>query len=55
MEVKLKSFDSNGMISIESGVLNGDLIVSAGVHNLREDQKVKMLIKKTNSNIGGQL
>ena len=54
-EVKLKSFDSNGMISIESGVLNGDFIVSAGVHNLRENQKVKMLIKKTNSNIGGQL
>ena len=55
MEVKLKSFDSNGMISIEKGVSNGDFIVSAGVHNLREGQKVKMLNKKTNSNVGGQL
>ena len=54
-EVKLKSFDSNGMISIERGVSDGDFIVSAGVHNLREGQKVKMLIKKTKSNIGGQL
>lgn len=51
----LKSFDSNGMISIEKGVSNGDFIVSAGIHSLREGQKVKMLSKKTNSNIGGQL
>ena len=54
-EVKLKSFDSNGMISIEKGVADGDFIVSAGIHNLREGQKVKMLNKKANSNIGGQL
>ncbi|MDE5422531.1 efflux RND transporter periplasmic adaptor subunit [Ancylomarina sp. DW003] len=54
-EVILKSFDSNGMISIEKGVSNGDFIVSAGIHSLREGQKVKMLSKKTNSNIGGQL
>ena len=53
--VSLKDFDSNGMINIESGVANGDLIVSAGVHSLREGQKVKMLSKKANSNIGGQL
>lgn len=54
-EVKLNSFDSNGMISIERGVSDGDLIVSAGVHNLKEAQKVKMLNQKANSNIGGQL
>lgn len=54
-EVKLKRFDSNGMISIEKGVSNGDFVVSAGIHNLREGQKVKMLNKKANSNIGGQL
>ncbi|MRT92797.1 efflux RND transporter periplasmic adaptor subunit [Ancylomarina sp. 16SWW S1-10-2] len=54
-EVKLKSFDSNGMISIENGVSDGDFIVSAGIHNLREGQKVKMLVKRTNSNVGGQL
>ncbi|MPQ46057.1 efflux RND transporter periplasmic adaptor subunit [Marinifilum sp. N1E240] len=53
--VRLKDFDSNGMINIESGIKNGDLIVSAGVHSLREGQKVKMLSKKANSNIGGQL
>lgn len=54
-EVKLKSFDSKGMISIEKGISNGDYIVAAGVHNLREGQKVKLLSKKANSNIGGQL
>ncbi|WP_209319735.1 efflux RND transporter periplasmic adaptor subunit [Ancylomarina longa] len=54
-EVKLNGFDSEGMVSIERGVSNGDIIVSAGVHTLREGQKVKMLSKKTNSNIGGQL
>ena len=43
------------MISIERGVSDGDLIVSAGVHNLKEAQKVKMLNQKANSNIGGQL
>lgn len=53
--VSLKDFDSKGMINIESGVEIGDIIVSAGVHSLIEGQKVKMLSKKANSNIGGQL
>lgn len=53
--VRLKDFDSNGMINIESGIEIGDLIVSAGVHSLIEGQKVKMLSKKANSNVGGQL
>ena len=53
--VSLKDFDSNGMINIESGIKNGDLVVSAGVHSLSEGQNVKILIKKANSNVGGQL
>jgi RND family efflux transporter MFP subunit len=54
-EVKASHFDSNGMISVSEGISNGELIVSAGVHNLVEGQKVKMMPKKANTNIGGQL
>lgn len=54
-EVSLGSIDSNGMIDIKVGISNGELIVSAGVHTLREGQKVKEIRKKANSNIGGQL
>nr|WP_320118547.1 efflux RND transporter periplasmic adaptor subunit [uncultured Marinifilum sp.] len=54
-EVELDSFNSKGMISISSGVSHGELIVSAGVHSLHQGQKVKMLNKKSNTNIGGQL
>ncbi|BAX79216.1 efflux RND transporter periplasmic adaptor subunit [Labilibaculum antarcticum] len=54
-EVQMKGFDSMGMINISKGLSKGDLIVSAGVHSLREDQEVKQLQSKSNSNIGGQL
>jgi len=54
-EVKMNGFDSMGMINITEGVSHGDLIVAAGVNSLREDQKVKQLQNKSNSNIGGQL
>lgn len=54
-EVQMKGFDSMGMINIMKGISSGDLIVSAGVNSLREGQKVKQLLQKSNSNIGGQL
>lgn len=54
-EVQMKDFDSMGMVTIIKGVLNGDLIVSAGVNSLHEGQKVKKLQPKSNSNVGGQL
>ncbi len=54
-EVQMKGFDSMGMITISEGILDGDLIVAAGVNSLREDQKVKQLQETSNSNIGGQL
>lgn len=54
-KVVLKSFDSNGMINVDRGIADGDFIVSAGIHNLREGQKVKILTEKANSNVGGQL
>ncbi len=54
-EVQMKGFDSMGMINITKGISSGDLIVSAGINSLREGQKVKQLLQKSNSNIGGQL
>jgi len=54
-EVLLGNFDSNGMIEISNGIADGEHVVSAGVHTLREGQKVKEMKVKSNSNIGGQL
>jgi RND family efflux transporter MFP subunit len=54
-EVKMLGFDSKGMVNLSGGISNGEMIVAAGVHSLREGQKVKMLVKKSNTNIGGQL
>ncbi|NOU59407.1 efflux RND transporter periplasmic adaptor subunit [Marinifilum caeruleilacunae] len=54
-EVKMLGFDSKGMVNLADGISNGEIIVAAGVHSLREGQKVKMLVKKSNTNVGGQL
>jgi RND family efflux transporter MFP subunit len=54
-EVKMIEFDSQGMVNLSRGISSGDIIVAAGVHSLREGQKVKMLVKKSNTNVGGQL
>lgn len=54
-EVSMIDFDSNGMVNLSKGISGGELIVAAGVHSLREGQKVKMLVKKSNTNVGGQL
>lgn len=54
-EVKVFGFDSKGMINVARGISHGEIIVAAGVHNLREGQKVKMLVNKSNTNVGGQL
>lgn len=54
-EVKMLGFDSNGMVDLSNGISNGEMIVAAGVHSLREGQKVKILVQKSNTNVGGQL
>ncbi|RUT77959.1 efflux RND transporter periplasmic adaptor subunit [Ancylomarina longa] len=55
IQVNLAKFESNGMIRINKGIKNGDLIIAAGVHNLTNGQKVKKLEVTSSSNIGGQL
>jgi RND family efflux transporter MFP subunit len=54
-EVSMSGFDSHGMVNLSNGVANGEIIVAAGVHSLKEGQKVKMLVNKSNTNVGGQL
>lgn len=49
------SFTSTGMIKIIKGISKGDKIVVAGVYSIQEGQKVKVLVSKTKTNIGGQL
>lgn len=54
-EVSMSGFDSQGMVNLSKGLSNGEIIVAAGVHSLKEGQKVKMLVNKSNTNVGGQL
>lgn len=45
----------NGRMELLSGITVGDVVVAAGVHALVENQKVKILKKKSETNIGGLL
>ena len=53
--VKVKRLHRNGMAEIESGLNDGEEVVSAGVHHIIDGQKVKPLPKQSQSNIGGLL
>lgn len=54
-KIKLGDITSNGKIEVLSGLKHGDVIVSAGVHSLSENQKVKLLKAKSRTNVGGLL
>ncbi len=53
--IEVDNLMSNGTTNIASGLSNGDVIVTAGVHQLTDGQKVKPLPEKSKSNIGGLL
>ncbi len=53
--VIVKRLHRNGMADIESGLNDGDEVVSAGAHHITDGQKVKPLPKHSPSNIGGLL
>ncbi|MDH8702672.1 RND family efflux transporter MFP subunit [Dysgonomonadaceae bacterium PH5-43] len=53
--VELVNILSNGMAVISSGLTVGDVVVSAGVHSLKEGEKVKLLPNTSSTNIGGML
>lgn len=53
--ITVKELKSNGRIAIQSGVKTGETIVTAGVHQLSENQEVKPLQKQSETNVGGLL
>lgn len=54
-KVSVLKVHGNGLIEINSNIKAGENIVTAGVHSLIEGQKVKILPKKSETNIGGLL
>ncbi len=53
--VKVDGIISGGRVKVDSGVNEGDIIVTAGVYNLIENQKVQPIKKPSKTNIGGLL
>lgn len=54
-EVKLLQIKRNGMVIISEGLTSGEIIVSAGVNSLKENQKVKVIKPTSDTNKGGLL
>lgn len=54
-EVKVRQVLKDGRIVLESGVQQGETIVTAGVHRLKEGMKVELLKPVSKTNIGGLL
>ncbi|MCW3807946.1 efflux RND transporter periplasmic adaptor subunit [Plebeiibacterium marinum] len=54
-EVSVLKVQGNGLIEIKSNIKAGQQVVTAGVHTLIENQEVKVLPKKSETNIGGLL
>jgi RND family efflux transporter MFP subunit len=54
-EVSPQTVRSDGTMEITSGLKAGELIVTAGVHSLKEGQKVKPMAPVSKTNIGGLL
>ena len=54
-EVEIERFDKSGQVWVNGDLERGEVIVSAGVNDLKEGQKVKQLNPVSASNIGGLL
>ncbi|MDR3268142.1 MAG: efflux RND transporter periplasmic adaptor subunit [Tannerella sp.] len=53
--VKIGSMNRNGYFVVKEGIANGERIVTAGVHSLKDGAKVKPLPGMNESNVGGLL
>lgn len=53
--VMVKKLHRDGVAEIESGLADGETVVSAGVHYISDGQKVAPLPPKSKSNVGGLL
>lgn len=54
-EVKIRQIQKDGKVIIAQGLEQGEMVVTAGVHRLKEGGTVKLLKPTTTSNIGGLL
>jgi len=54
-EVAVGSITDDGCIIITSGIGSQDQIVRAGVHTLQDKEKVRIIAKDSESNVGGML
>ncbi|MCG8306854.1 MAG: efflux RND transporter periplasmic adaptor subunit [Cytophagales bacterium] len=54
-QVRISSIETGGKIRITEGLKFGETIVAAGVHYLRENQKVQPVIEPSETNVGGLL
>lgn len=54
-EVSVMAINRDGTMLVDRGLRGGELVVSAGVHHLFDGQKVRLLEKPKESNVGGLL
>ncbi|SFU27105.1 RND family efflux transporter, MFP subunit [Porphyromonadaceae bacterium KHP3R9] len=54
-EVTLSEILTDGRAVVSSGLKAGELVLSAGVHSVKEGQKVSLLAVKSETNVGGML
>ncbi|MDP8232774.1 MAG: hypothetical protein P9L91_08925, partial [Candidatus Zophobacter franzmannii] len=54
-EVVVENISAHGLIEVISGLTEGDVVVTAGVHTLEENQEVKVINKTSSDNVGDLL
>lgn len=54
-EVNVTNINKDGTYLIEGGLHSGDIVVSSGVHHITDGQKVRVMEKPAESNVGGLL
>ncbi|MGM9740442.1 MAG: efflux RND transporter periplasmic adaptor subunit [Candidatus Cryptobacteroides sp.] len=54
-EVRVDSLHADGIAVISEGLAPGDIVVTSGVHKIKDGEKVNILRKASETNIGGLL
>lgn len=53
--IVIEKIHTNGVVIVSQGLESGEVILSAGVHSVKEGDKVKLLSEVSPTNIGGML
>ena len=53
--VKVREIRTDGCVVVDSGLAPGEIVVTAGVHKLKEGMKVELLKPVSRTNVGGLL